>query len=149
MRICQCLSPLLLPALGLIVGVILSLFMPGGAWWSLCAKLLMVCYGLQGWAIGVCFIQQKRLYCGATETINNNDWPAYSRRYGYGVMIVSAGFILATIGLLGAANMESNAACGLMIYFFFLPFTFAFLVGEIGWEEPLKFFKMFTKINGK
>ena len=147
-RLFGCLSPLLFPALGFIIGVSLSLFLPGGAWWGLAAKLLMVCYSLLGWAFGVCFIQQKKLYCGATQTINRDEWPKYSRRYGYGFAIVFAGFLLSTFGVFGASNAQTlgiSPVYGFMVYFLLLPTTFSILVGEIGWGEPLRFFKMFAR----
>jgi hypothetical protein len=147
-RIFACLSPLLFPALGFIIGVVLSMFLPGGGWWGLAAKLLMVCYGLLGWAIGVCFIQQKKLYCGATQTINDDEWPIYARRYGYGVAIVLSGFLLSTIGILGAAietSMGKSPVFGFMVYFFSMPITFSILVGEIGWGDPWKFLKCSPK----
>jgi hypothetical protein len=120
------------------------MFLPSGAWWAFCGKLLMVCFGLIGWAIGVCFVQRKRLYCGATEAIMDEEWPRYSHRYGIGLWIVFGGFILAIIGLLGAAKPE-KFVLGFAVFFFSLVPTFAVLVGEIGWEDPLKFFRKFRK----
>jgi hypothetical protein len=146
-RVLGCLSPLLFPAFGFIVGVSLSIFLPGGPWWGLAAKLLMVCYSLLGWAIGVCFVQQKRLYCGATQAINDEEWPMYSRRYGVGASIVFTGFLLSTIGIFGASNATNlgiSPVYGFLVYFSLLPTTFSILVGEIGWGDPLTFFKMFT-----
>jgi hypothetical protein len=151
-RIFECLSPLLALALGFIVGVTLSIFLPGGAWWGLASKLLMICYSLLGWAIGVCFVQQKRLYCGATKAINNEEWPMYVKRYGIGASIVFAGFLLSTMGIMGAAsatNLGKSPVVGFMVYFSSLPTTFSILVGEIGWEDPLKFFKMFAGLMNK
>lgn len=144
-RTLKCLSPLLCPALGFILGVTLSMFLPKGELWSFCGKLFMVCYGLVGWAIAVCFVQQKRLFCGATETITPENWPGYSQRYGVGLTIVVGGLLLGVVGLLGAAANREHLILGLCIYFFCLPTTFAVMVGEMGWEDPLKFFKGFRK----
>jgi hypothetical protein len=145
-RILKCLTPLLSLALGFIVGVTLGIFLPSGAWWGLAAKLLMVCYSLLGWAIGVCFVQRKRLYCGATQTIKDEEWQMYSRRYGVGASVVFAGFLLSTIGILGAADATNlgKSVFGFVVYFSLLPTTFSILVGEIGWEDPVKFFKFKT-----
>jgi len=143
-RILACLTPLLALALGFLVGVTLSIFLPGGAWWGLAAKLLMVCYSLLGWAIGVCFVQQRRLYCGATTAINERDWPKYMKRYGIGASIVFAGFLLSTIGIFGAADATDSGhspVFGFIVYFASLLITFSIMVGEIAWEDPLKFFK--------
>jgi hypothetical protein len=151
-RVFNCLSALLFPALGFIVGVFLSMFLPSGGWWGLAAKLLMVCYSLLGWAIGVCFIQQKRLYCGATQTLNSDEFSKYIKRYGVGAGIVFAGFMLSTIGILGAANAKASSASqfyGFLVYFFSLPTTFSILVGEVGWEDPWKFFKKIADIRKK
>lgn len=139
-RIFECLSPLLGITLGFVIGVVLSMFLPSGAWWGFWGKLLMACYGFIGWAIGACFVQRKRLYCGATEPINPEDWPRYSHRYGFGLLIVFGGFIMATIGLLGAGKPE-NRLLGFTVFYCCLPTTFAVLVGEIGWEDPLRFFR--------
>jgi hypothetical protein len=79
-RIFECLTSLLALGLGFLVGVTLSIFLPGGAWRGLAAKLLMAGYSLLGWAIGECFVQQKRLYCGATTAINEHEWPKYMKK---------------------------------------------------------------------
>ena len=151
-RIFECLSPLVFPALAFLIGVFLSLFVPGGGWWGLATKLLMFCYSLLGWAIAVCFVQQKRLWCGGTQTISGDQWPIFSRRYGCGLGIVVSGFVLSTIGIFGASsakNLGIPPVYGFMVYFFALPITFSILVGEIGWENPLKFFQMFGKVMKK
>ncbi|MGA2660012.1 MAG: hypothetical protein ABSH34_21125 [Verrucomicrobiota bacterium] len=138
-RVLRCLSPLLCPSLGFIIGVVLSLFLPSGGWWGVGSKLLMVCYGLQGWAVAACFVQRRRLSCGGTDGIGDADWPRYSQRYSVGLAIVSAGFILSTIGLLGAGHEHGwLLVLGFVIFFSCLPVTFIVLVGEMGWEDPWK-----------
>ncbi len=152
MRVFKCLSPLVFPALGLIIGIFFGMFLPGGAWWGLATKLLMACYSLLGWAAGVCFIQQKRLYCGATQTMTSDELSTYSKRYGFGGFIILSGFLLSTLGIFGAANAKLlgiSPIYGFLVYFLCLPTTFSILVGEIGWEDPLKFFKMALRIGKK
>jgi hypothetical protein len=131
------------------LGVFLSMFLPSGPWWGLASKLLMVCFGLIGWAGAICFVQRKKLHCGGTVPISDIEWPDYAKRYCYGGMYVISGFTLATIGILGAANSTSYRICGMALYFCSLPTTFAVLVGEIGWGDPWKFAKMFVSMRLK
>lgn len=139
-RVSHCLSPLLCPALGFAIGIVISAILPGGVWWGFAAKIIMVCYGLLGWAFSACIVQRRKLHCGATKPIEDDEWPYYVHRYSCMLMILSAMVIVATLGLVGVAQ-----ACGYKSFLWAglcamcLICCFAILVGEMGWGDPYRY----------
>ena len=148
-RVLECLTPFLFPAIGFILGVVLSIFLPSGAWWSLASKLLMFCYGLIGWALGVCFVQQKRLYCGATETISNDEWPVCRERYCRGAgIVIAVVFYGRDFG--GGGFGKSKFSHLRLLHLLRFASDYILCSGRRNrWGDPWKFFKMFAGMRKK
>ncbi len=123
----KCLAPLIGIASGFGLGWILHLLLPRSSEATdIAARLLMLVYGLIGWAASI-LLNGKQLYCGGTVEM---DYKA-RERYAFWAWIGLALLIVAAASLFRGM---------LRVYFPVIFTLISILVGEIGWGDPRRVF---------
>jgi len=124
----QCFYPILGIVLGFILGWALHFAVPKPAkeaeFVDLATRLLMVLFGIIGWAAGI--VRDKRkLHCGGTQDLDAVTKKRYFSLFLFGIALL----ILATVFL---------ATTRLALYFATILLILLVLTGEIGWGSPLE-----------
>jgi peptidoglycan/LPS O-acetylase OafA/YrhL len=128
----QCFYPVLGIAVGFALGWALHFAVPKppneAEFVDVATRLLMVLFGLVGWAAGI-VVDNRKLHCGGTKELDE----LAKKRYVPLFLIGLALLILATVFL---------ATTRLTFYFATILLILLVLVGEIGWGSPLEPFRI-------
>ncbi len=124
----QCFYPILGIVLGFALGWALHFAVPKppkeAELVDIATRLLMVLFGIIGWAAGI--VRDKRkLHCGGTKELDAVSKKRYFTLFLFGLVFL----ILATVFL---------ATTRLVFYFATILLILLVLVGEIGWGSPLE-----------
>ena len=128
----QCFYPVLGIVLGFVLGWALHFAVPKppneAEFVDVATRLLMVLFGLLGWAAGIVF-DNRKLHCGGTKELDDLTKKRYLPLFLIGLVLL----ILATVFL---------ATTRLGFYFATILLILLALAGEIGWGSPLEPFRL-------